>query len=374
MNLGFRTFQFAFIKAVSRLSGLKANHYPNKRLNAFQKNLFKLVEELKKEILSPNFNQVKFEEQIAYPDFLKFIENGTEFLEDSILNSIPFETIFCLKKALLDWIPPNTSFEIVTSLKNEYSFKHTLSCDEVLYILMDDIYSVKFENRLIQITVPKHEANNYLFNVALYHELGHFIDRKFGITNSFVDKYYSSLNSDDLERQYRNHFSEYFADLFATQYVGKAIAEYLDYYGENQGESETHPSIYDRLGVIDSFVDGEGLLSSDMDMEGLIEEEVVQKLVSYSNEKMGIELKVRYSKEEISYNDFENFIPPIITSATELHGIFDIGWDIWFYSCMYYPNLSLEKIYTIINNLIEKSISNYMVMEEWEKRNENVSN
>lgn len=359
MELSFRTFQLAFIKALSRLNGLRGNNYSNEKLNAFQDNLFQLAKELQSQILSPTFNQEAFDDFVAYPEFIFFIENGAEFLEDSILNLTPFETIFCLKKALSDWT--SEPYEIVTSLQHgEYSFSHALSCEEAAYILIEDEYNIKFQSRLIQISIPKHEANNYLFNVTLYHELGHFIDKKFGISSSFVNKYWSEIE-DEAQRKLENHFSEYFADIFAAQYIGNSVAHYLSYYAGNEPESETHPSTYDRIDVITEFIDG------------CIDDERVQSLIEHSNERMKVELKVRYIKKELSYSDFKEYIPPIINSIDELHGLFDIGWDIWLRSEDYYPNLNLEKRYLIINNLIEKSISNHMVTKEWDKCVQDVS-
>lgn len=81
-------------------------------------------------------------------------------------------------------------------------------------------------------------------------------------------------------------------------------------------------------------------------------------------------MQVRFEKIENKYKDFYDYIPPIIETDAQLHGLFIAGWDIWLNHKDNFSEEKHSKIYAYLNNLIEKSISNYMITSKW---NNNVS-
>ena len=76
--------------------------------------------------------------------------------------------------------------------------------------------------------------------------------------------------------------------------------------------------------------------------------------------------------------NFESLIPFDIKQNGELHGLFVYGWKVWmdnWTNIKSKSNLKFDltqvQVYEIINNLIEKSIGNYIVKTEWELAKKN---
>jgi hypothetical protein len=290
---------------------------------------------------------------------LDFVEMSIQFLEDSTLNTIPFETVFCLNKCLDDWGEKEMNYIIVTALRDDYSFNKTLSLDEIEYTLMKDNFGVEFQSRLIQISIPKYEVQDYFYNIILYHELGHFVDLYYSISNSIYAQHYIDIENDSGYSE--EHIREYFADIFCSQYIGYNSLYYLNYGAYGHGESETHPSNIEREEILKCFIDPS-------DDDSLEVKQLVENLKEDTRLTTGLELKIRF--KEVPSDDFLNFLPPVLNSDEELHGLFSSIWKIWMFNRKDFKHSSDEEVYGYLNNLIEKSISNYMVQEKW---NSNVS-
>lgn len=66
-------------------------------------------------------------------------------------------------------------------------------------------------------------------------------------------------------------------------------------------------------------------------------------------------------------------IPTKLNNQEEMLSIFKMGWDVYMngskeieISNKLQQPLAPDQVYTIVNNLIEKSISNYLITKEWE--------
>ena len=114
--------------------------------------------------------------------------------------------------------------------------------------------------------------------------------------------------------------------------------------------SETHPSTTDRLKVVEDFLSGR---------ENIIIDDFQKVLNSVLNKQF--EIRFEIPKQE----DFFNYIPPIIENDKQLHGLFVAGWDIWIHHRDRFEEKNQFNIYLYLNNLIEKSISNYMIKQSW---------
>jgi len=339
-------------KIKNQLSTLEGNDYSNNSLDTYQLQLFKLFDKITEELLSnkENFSSYPAHEKESIRECFTLISISVRFLEDSILNIIPFETIYCLRKALTEWIEEDVTF--VTSLQgNRYSFNPILSLNENLFLVIKDTFGIDFNTRLIQISIPKHEVNDYFFTAALYHELAHYVDMKLEISDSVLAQNHGELEGLEKEKKL-NHLMEHFADLFSAQYIGDTFVNFLEIKAINEGENHTHPGTGDRIDIIYDFTEGE---------ENAIIEELNIALVSATHKK----LEKRYLIPE-NINDFFQFIPPVINSDKELHGLFVSGWNIWLKEKDKFKEESAFKVYTYINNLTEKSISNYMISTQWD--------
>jgi dCTP deaminase len=69
--------------------------------------------------------------------------------------------------------------------------------------------------------------------------------------------------------------------------------------------------------------------------------------------------------------DFIGLIPPVILNAAQLHGVLNSAWLVWLNEReKMLGRLNTEdnsKCYSAINNLVEKSIGNYITIQQWNK-------
>ncbi len=375
----------------------KNNKYSDRQKKSYQKKLEQLYDKLAEE----DFSTLTDPNQIAARyKIITFFFKSLEFLDYSVINLIPFEIVQCLEIALKEWNTKKENYIIVTSFSNymnHFSFDSLIALNDSYHKLIEAVYSIKFESKLIQINLPRFLSRDYLANVVLYHELGHFIDRKNNISlngyrmimddlaNNKLDetqmkqlvKYFphflshtqmiiDNYNAGKIHPEIQYHIAEYFSDLFASQYIDECSSYYLEYITQKSPNKTTkHPSTTNRVEMVSSFINSEY--------------HYVLKLIMDATTAMtGNELKVRYKSFESE--DFINLIPVEIKSEEELHYLFVYGWKMWLneYSKFKPHNgmswdLKPSKVYEIINNLIEKSIGNYIVKSHWDKVQQNVS-
>jgi hypothetical protein len=293
-------------------------------------------------------------------NILIFIFKGLEFLDNSTLNVIPYEIISCLEYALEDWVKRD-NFIIATTLSNKYIDFHFDGdySQEFLDILNNYIqprYFIQIKHRLIKISLPKNLSRDYLSCVVLYHELGHFIDYELNISKKLLlNTYLVDEPQDKVQEAYLNHTMEYFADLFAAQYIDNASNLYLNYIAFFENDSHTHPATSKRIEVVNEFI-------SDKVCIKLNEFNNVLLISGYS------EIKIRYKVINLNRSDFLKLIPQTIENKEELHYIFKLGWEFWNSSdSNFLKNFKNRQKYHIINNLIEKSISNYTIVTKWQE-------
>jgi hypothetical protein len=163
-----------------------------------------------------------------------------------------------------------------------------------------------------------------------------------------------------LSQVLESHVAEYFCDLFASQYIGYSSGHYLDYIAGNNGVSPTHPATHNRNDLVRKFLDNSA--------QSFTLNKIKKSIVSITNN----ELDIRYERFETE--DFLNLTPYEVENVKQLHYLFTYGWDIWLErrheiekkNNMRF-SLSGRKAYGIINNLIEKSIGNYIVETNWQK-------
>ncbi len=341
------------------------------------------------------FSKLNNHELLLRSIIIDFFFKSLEFLDNSTLSLIPYELIECLKYALDEWIDDSEDFIIVTSLINQidqFSFDQSLISNLNFYTALDLTYKIPFPKKLIQINLPKYLARDYLANVILYHELGHFVDIKYRVSDAIKDeikkklipvtslstseeisfgKYFPYLLNPKLDIDYRldifkNHVAEYFSDIFASQYIEKASNYYLDYITNSSSTfEESHPSTVCRISLVEAFIHN-------------VDEPFVNILKVATKSISNRELKARYNR--ISQDDFLNLLPFEIKSASQLSSLFILGWDLWLNDIQEFKtrnnmqfDLKASDAYQIINNLIEKSISNYVVETSWETAKKNVS-
>jgi hypothetical protein len=372
-----------YSQAQRALTKASNNNYSDKRKQDYQDSLFSLLKAISSQMTSAS--TLDESEIWEYKNELHFIFKSLEVLDSSILNLIPHETVYCLNKALNDWKVPSQDFIIVTSLINDvggFSFDPYLAHNDILYSRIENKYKIKFEGRLVQINIPKALSRDYLISGFHYHELGHFIDSKFSITNAITQQLFADLgnkqitpydfgilshflplaqmNQQNVRRIFQiclNHIGEYFCDLFSAQYAGDSMAGHLHLITFGNGGGITHPATPLRNEVVSDFLGGRPNI-------------ILSRINTALSAILNKSIDVRF--DAVDETDFYDFLPPIIGNDRQLHGIFSSGMKAWNSDWLEFEtkmNLSsqpeAERIYNIVNNLIEKSIGNYMVQEKW---------
>lgn len=391
MTTAYYLLQLHLSQAELTLHKAKNNSYSDERKEAYQAKLNELFEAVLKDVTEKQASLVDKDIYTSYKRHVDFIFKSLEFLDSSTLNQIPYEIVECLNYAMQDWQVVTDKYIIVTSLINDvlgFSFDPSLAFDEFLYAEIKTKYAIEFEYRLVQINLPKVLSRDYLASVVLYHELGHFIDTRFSFTDSLTrdilnavsngkfdtidfnklivylperlpDLYGTNtvINSNtELFYITKNHLAEYFCDLFACQYIGESSNFYLDYITEHEAKySYTHPSTVNRVTVVSDFLNRN--------------DNIIVTLLNTAVKaiKGGQQLEQRFTT--IPPDDIFSLLPVNVNSPEELHGAFDMAWKVWLNDqsklASAINNTAPLKLYKVVNNLIEKSIGNYITQKKW---------
>lgn len=336
----------------------------------FSKNLILYLEKLKTivdKIINGN--------HVTIPDYMidfcvKSIFHATRFFTGSTTKKVPYEIVYCLEQACIDWT--NNKSIIITELSQDIMSFYFMGVHEDFYTLSKSIFDVNFDSELVQICLPDLYRRRPLYATPLYHELGHFVDGHLAIVEqTFLNKDltfnlpnlhlvpdYARISTDSnlLLQLQRRHRKEYFADLFSAKYIGRSGVEFLNEIAGNNPPSMTHPSTQDRVNVVDDFLNGNPNII--IDMFNTVLKNNNYPLLQHTMMNMDIE------------GSFENIRPYKIKNKEELHAFIGKSWtflqnmvnspkDKW--ACI--PKIQIEKS---VNDLVEKSLRNYMIVSKWD--------
>lgn len=331
------------------LVSLERTPFFSKPLESYLRELILVVDRVITEF--PNFPA-----QIA-DDIARKIWTATRYLKGGTSKAVPFETVYALELALHDWTSHPCA--ITTALADELDY-HFLGIDPTTPIRA--FYpGVSFGTELIQIALPRLYRHRPLYNVALYHELGHYVDTHFKISNLSLLLDPSALSglASDQRQVLLRHRMEHFADLFAVSYTGAAFTKFLNALAKNHPVSLTHPATVDRLAIMQDLMDGRSNPVID----------AIQMALS----KLGCHrLDIRYKTPDI-INAFNNIRTYTIQDDGELHGILGAAWT--FLESIErrdrnpWAGIPDQDAGQIINDLVEKSIRNYMTVLKWKYGN-----
>ena len=312
---------------------------------------------------------------------LDFFMDSLSYLKNSMINNVPYELIHCLRCAMKEWLPDADNYIMVTSY-GDYSIRYKLALDTI-HECIRDLLGIGFPYRLVQICLPKSHERNYLCNVALYHELGHFVESKLQMRIYIIYQLLLAKDSEDVRyyfpgieserdivripNRFLNYVMEYFADLFAAQYVGPSLMHYLGYIANEAKNSPTHPSTERRQRLVSAFLHPSGTSSDTLRIIRAVTERVAGLTLANRNRPLP------------SPDDFYHLLPCEVTEESQLHSLFEVAWAIWLQQGDRFERLNgiptehrltpLQR-FNILNNLIEKSINNYIVTEDWRKHHE----
>jgi len=294
---------------------------------------------------------------------------ATEFIAGSAPRLQPYEMVYGLQIAVTEWFavqkhgtvkPPL----IVTSLVQEPNFFFQ-SVSPAFETMLRDHLGSSIEYEIVQIKLPDVYRQKPLYSVALYHELGHFVDLRFSISEN-IDVLFPGLALPSMsapsgtlsqaEKLIRlRHLREYFADLFAACYCGFSIKRFLEGFAAHSGPSPSHPATYDRIQAIHGLLTG-------------TRHSLVDAFNTALTARAQPLLQPRFTRPALE-SCFDAIRPVPIRSHAEVHGVLEGAWDYLDRAVerKKEPWKSLEEtdIERVINDLVEKSVRNHMILEQW---------
>lgn len=279
---------------------------------------------------------------------------GHAYLSGSISREAPYEVQFCLSRALEPWAKKECL--MTTALRQGQHDFHFYDADPWLLIqrTMPGFDTCGFDPTLVLIGLPRLYRHKPIFSIPLYHELGHFVDRHWGITALTA---LLAAQRDSLAAIPQSHWGEYFADIFAAMYVGDACVKVLQMIAPDHVPSSSHPATKDRTGMVESFLNNrpDDRLSA----------------LQASLQSLGAPLlQIRFEIPNINA-EFDDLRPYALNSDRQLHGLLRAAWGYFERSLSggvstWPPQyVRPEDRERIINDLTEKSIRNYAIRRMW---------
>lgn len=281
---------------------------------------------------------------------------GHQYLSGSTSKEAPYEVQFCLERALNDWAKKKCI--ITTGLTGRPFDYHFFNLDpwQQIRAMFPGFNIQLFDAGLILIGVPRLYRHKPVFCIPLYHELGHFIDLHWGVSNLTVLRSLQAPGS--VPNLSLPHWAEHFADLFSACYVGPAGTGVLTMIADHHPSSTTHPATRDRSELVRKFLAGE----YDPRLEALQQS---LKLLSAPA------LVTRYTSTSL-IDAFSDLRPVSILNEPQLHGMFADAWDYFVQSSSSQTSIwtgrptDVEEVQRIVNDLAEKSIRNYSIKTLWD--------
>lgn len=245
-------------------------------------------------------------------------------------------------------------------------------------------FRVAFSHQLFTFKVPKHLYDDFLFNGSIYHEMGHFVDNYYYMSDRIAQKMIDRLNNGQEVDRIKNEFypiiketydingvcinedhrkkmiekqtAEYIADMFGTQYLGEHIWNYIEYiaHGIYDQYDREHPSPNCRKNLELAFLN---------DVQGNFLLEDIKEEFNATGRPLQKRFVILADASSLMKGQ-----PVKIMNDDELHSLFMLGWEVYLKGPAAYDSIigntgkptSREDFYVILNNAIRQSIANYI--------------
>ena len=276
-----------------------------------------------------DFELEKQSELYEYRNAISLLQEWVGLIANQEHGTKPHSFIHCLNIAAEEWIADYWQF-IFVATDGVFGIYADHPSSELILQWLYDKFKVLINYRLVHIQIPYHLDDDYIFNICLYHELGHFIDDQLRITEGMAEdiarKWRRSNPSFAIARNaiwdkdirlMQRQIQEIFADVFAAQYVGNSIIEYLTFfYEERMNEHESsHPCAKLRISMI------QDLMRSANDNS--IINELNNSLMTICSKTMSR----RYAHEGLILTDGKCIFSPIET----IHKVFELAWTTYYH-------------------------------------------
>jgi hypothetical protein len=305
---------------------------------------------------------------LRYPDdivrsFEGHVWRVMQFVQGSKAKDAPHETQYALKKALFQWIKNRNVLISSASLEGFDFFLAPEDIWEFVAASINGFDTKGYKPLVVRIGSPEAFKHRPIFCIPLFHELGHFVDHHFKISElslimNPIAPTPSGVSDSDWRFINMRHRMEHFADLFGAIYCGEATNESLLAIAPNNPDSYTHPATVKRASVVHDFLAGKP-------------NQVVNILQAACQARTGKSLATQFSTPDLQ-SSFDKVLTYRLVGDQELFGAFQIGWQ--------YLKIQLDKrtapwidahstipeIERTVNDLVEKSIRNYEIKERWQ--------
>lgn len=334
------------------------------------------IKQLYAELEKVDVDTIPDVEHSEFMEYFELIKDWTTLLHYHKTDSFPDELVYSMNLVVREWLDDYQKYVILIS-DNPYMVTYPSPDLDAKYQNIELRYGIHFEEKIVKICMPIEHCCDYMVNVCLYHEIGHFIDRQRNLTFSvvanvinnvnlnssflpFVQKYYPyfthpfDLSNQSLVDKVVAQTKEYIADLFAAQYCGDGVLMYLKYKHDHEMDKdfEKHPATGLRCDMISDFLNGGNLLLT-----------IITALVDPFYNKRTMFTK-KYNSNHMSA--LGSFNLATITNDLDIHSLFPTGWELYKMDRAVreanYPatkGLSQHELYIKINEVIGKSIAEY---------------
>lgn len=307
-------------------------------------------------------------EEAHYPEpivrgFVARLWRVSPFISGNRRGDAPHETQFVLKKALNHWVKQPALISSAAHEDFEFYLKPGDDLWKYIPATLDKFDHEGYNPILVQIGFPEAYRHRPTFCTPLFHELGHFVDVTHRITETSImvappqmpppagvtSKAWVDLHID--------HRREFFADLFSACYSGETSTKQLEVIAPSVGPTKSHPATKDRVDTVRDFLAGRPnprveLIQATLTARGLPS------------------LAVQYTDPDLKAQ-FDDALTYRIESEAELFGIFGASWKYLFEQTVtrdapWIDGTATEAdIETTVNDLTEKSIRDFEIMERW---------
>ena len=274
--------------------------------------------------------------KLLYEDLTRWMH----FLIISRVTTVPDEMNYVLKKMLRSWLGNGLDNLVIIYVEGDFSVQSDR--DAMGVSVFETASGMSFTKDPVFIRIPHFCQDDMLFNIALFHELGHIVDARLNLFYDVTENVKKATSGDVDKRLIREYFPilnttrsfnigilisyirEYIADLFAAQYIGNYIVEYLDYLGAQTRvpDSKTHPHLDKRRQMVTDFfncMNSRTHSTSNFLLQYILD--------SFSGSGKG-DLTIRW--RDISGNNLLNDHPVALADINDLFSLFKHAWDVIF--------------------------------------------
>lgn len=280
-------------------------------------------------------NSERDKKKLFYEGLMKWMH----FLITSNTTNVPTQMSYVLKKILYAWLGKGLDNLVVVFVEGDFSVTR-FKKDPMGTSLFEASTGIKFSKDPVFVRIPHYYQEDMLFNIALFHELGHIVDEQLNLFYDVKESVIKATSGDVNKRIIREYFpilnvgrtfdegvidsyiKEYIADLFAAQYVGKYIIEYLDYLGEQTRipDSKTHPHFDIRKKMVDDFINCEN--SKTRNTSNFLLQYIMESFAGAGKGNLTIRWKL------IQGDDLLNDRPVVLADLDDLFSLFKHAWDV----------------------------------------------